>query len=45
METADKNFEKAVSEALRKGITAEELKKRIDEVNKNDKNLRNLKKA
>ncbi|MCQ2464849.1 MAG: hypothetical protein MJ095_04635 [Oscillospiraceae bacterium] len=39
MENISKDFENAVTEALKMGFTAEELKKRIDEVEKHDKNI------
>lgn len=37
METANTDFENAVLFALSQGISAEELKKRIDEVTNDDK--------
>lgn len=43
-ENALAEFENAVNDALKAGLTAEELKKRIDEVNINDKNNRSDKK-
>lgn len=44
MESYEKKFDAAVSDALGRGITAEELKKRIDEVNEHDKNNKSLEK-
>lgn len=44
MENYENKFDAAVYEALEHGITAEELKKRIDEVNNNDKNNKSVKK-
>ena len=42
MESYENKFEAAVSDALSRGISADELKKRIDEVNEHDKNNKSV---